>query len=509
MAQKEGFKRINFFRGFLTTEDDWNFAEQYHVEKKKIHNRLLHAPGVVPNFLGGLRVTARGRGDMSVEIAPGYAIDGNGNDIYLTEPEIKTVNPMDYKLPQTLYIVAKYYEELTDYVAYKENPEYKGHKRVAEKVKIDVIITEPEVSQEVELARVYLEKGVKKISDAKIPFDPKANEIDMRFVPLAGIAGSNLPPKITRELLELLMMNRDVFAYFGHRLKITPALDVLHAIHTFYMLIYAGYVDMRNVFNLFQLLFDTEWDMIADIEANFPDISSRKDFADYKKNLGLIKGMYLEHKFSLEFLTSVFEYQRKGIDSVRGLFAKELTPKKAIKKEAKVPAEALWEKIKVRSEDFGTTLILEGMEFKRIDMIDVLDAQSEQKHRLIIKDERDKYRSRQKQKYPDGTIIEDVGVHFEGGYAEWEFSNVEPGKGLVVITRMDYVRGEYECEVFVNGKRASNLVCPGNDMKFRWRNWPYLIPGEFVNEAVIRIKLVPITADRDVNMFKIWAYQPV
>ena len=44
--QVKGFKRINFFKGFLTTEHDWNAAELYHVEKRKLHNKLLHAPGV-------------------------------------------------------------------------------------------------------------------------------------------------------------------------------------------------------------------------------------------------------------------------------------------------------------------------------------------------------------------------------------------------------------------------------------------------------------------------------
>ena len=30
MAQAP-YKRINFFKGFLTTEADWNDAERYHV----------------------------------------------------------------------------------------------------------------------------------------------------------------------------------------------------------------------------------------------------------------------------------------------------------------------------------------------------------------------------------------------------------------------------------------------------------------------------------------------
>src|SRR5678816_1452702 len=89
-AKAQGFKRINFFKGFLTTEHDWNDAERYHLEKRKLHNRLCHAPGIIAGFLGDLRVTARQRGDLSMEIQPGYAIDGQGNDLILWETQIKT-----------------------------------------------------------------------------------------------------------------------------------------------------------------------------------------------------------------------------------------------------------------------------------------------------------------------------------------------------------------------------------------------------------------------------------
>src|SRR6266481_923754 len=94
---KQGFKRINFFKGFLTTEHDWNDAERYHREKRKLHNRICHAPGVVPVHGGELKVSARG--DLSLEIQPGYAIDGQGHDLVLLETQIKSLVPEEYKLP--------------------------------------------------------------------------------------------------------------------------------------------------------------------------------------------------------------------------------------------------------------------------------------------------------------------------------------------------------------------------------------------------------------------------
>src|SRR6059058_6551120 len=104
-AKTQGFKRINFFKGFLTTEHDWNEAERYHLDKRKLHNRLCHAPGVVPGYAGELKVTARARGDLSFEVQPGYAIDGQGNDLMIFDAAIRNINIEEFRLPQTVYIV--------------------------------------------------------------------------------------------------------------------------------------------------------------------------------------------------------------------------------------------------------------------------------------------------------------------------------------------------------------------------------------------------------------------
>ena len=131
----KGFKRINFFKGFLTTEHDWNDAERYHIEKRRLHNRLLHAPGVVFGYGGDLKAVARARGDLSVEVQAGYAVDGQGRDLMMWDAEIKTLVLEEYKLPQTIYIVLRYYEQETDFIAYKENAAYKGHRRILEAVR--------------------------------------------------------------------------------------------------------------------------------------------------------------------------------------------------------------------------------------------------------------------------------------------------------------------------------------------------------------------------------------
>ena len=37
MAEQANFKRINFFEGFFTTDEDWNASEAYHLEKDPEH----------------------------------------------------------------------------------------------------------------------------------------------------------------------------------------------------------------------------------------------------------------------------------------------------------------------------------------------------------------------------------------------------------------------------------------------------------------------------------------
>jgi hypothetical protein len=137
-----------------------------------------------------------------------------------------------------------------------------------------------------------------------------------------------------------------------------------------------------------------------------------------------------------------------------------------------------------------------------------MDKASEEAHSLAIHDAKDAYRSRQKLKYPDGTVIEDVGRAHVGGNTTYTVKNLTPGKELAVVRRMDYVYGDYELEFIVDGKSAGICSCAGTDRVHRWRNWPYVIPGELVGKATVQVKQVANTAERDINMFRYWFYQP-
>ena len=112
-----------------------------------------------------------------------------GNDLKIFDATIRNINLEEFRLPQTIYVVLRYYEELTDFIAYKENLEYKGHRRVLESCRVELAQTEPDITREVELARIYLEKGVQRVRDARDPANPAPNEIDMRYTPRGGLSG--------------------------------------------------------------------------------------------------------------------------------------------------------------------------------------------------------------------------------------------------------------------------------------------------------------------------------
>lgn len=503
-----GFKRINFFKGFLTTEKDWNDAERYHIDKRRLHNRMLHAPGVVYGYQGDLRVTARTRGDLAVEVQAGYAIDGVGNDLVIFDPAIRNINLEDFKLPQTIYIVLRYYEELTDFIAYKENLEYKGHRRVLESCKVELSQTEPDIFREVELARIHLEKGVNRIRDARDPQNPTANEIDMRYVPRGGHAGATLPGFLRLKLESLLMEVRRAGIDYTRR-GVIAGHDVVQSCNTALMLMYANLVDLRNVFDMFRLIVDTQGELALDVDAHHPPIAQKKEFSEFRRQVEVLRGLLAENKHTPEAFQNLLAYQGKTAEialiAVGDLKPVLVAPEE--KKQEKVVDIGDWEGVKVMPQP-KPQMTLEGVTWVLVDEIEILNKESEDKHIFTIKEAKDSYRSRQKLKYPDGTTVEDNGRAHVDGYSEFKLLNITGGKPVVILRRMDYVYGDYEMELSVNGKKVGVVSCVGTDRVHRWRNWPAMIAAENVKDGTLLVRQQSITAGRDINMFHIWVYQP-
>lgn len=161
----------------------------------------------------------------------------------------------------------------------------------------------------------------------------------------------------------------------------------------------------------------------------------------------------------------------------------------------------------LRAQPMPARLRHYGDAFRLLGVLDLQDEDSEQAHDFSIQDALDHWRVNQKGRYPDGTVVEDRGVAHEGGAVEFTVAGLEPGHDLLLVRRADHVHGEYRVAFSVDGEPAGELDCPGSDRRFRWRNWPFRLPGRLIRGATARVRQSVVTEDREVNLFRVWIYQ--
>lgn len=165
------------------------------------------------------------------------------------------------------------------------------------------------------------------------------------------------------------------------------------------------------------------------------------------------------------------------------------------------------ERIKgISTVELPDELIIGGVPWIRVDRIDMLDEHSEKVHEFTFGSTLDLYRRRDALKYPDGVKVQDLGRAHTGGFATFLVRRLRPGRPLLILRRMDYV---FECvlEYEVNGVAAGTCVQAGTDRVHRWRNWPFLVPGELITETEVTIKQRAVQG-KDISMFRFWFYQP-
>jgi hypothetical protein len=97
-------ERPVFFDGQRLTEADLAAVQTYYREKARLHNRGLHGWGVV----FGLTVTGK-RGERTVQIQPGYALDCIGREIILSQTTSLAIPAVAAKT--TYYLTITYAED--------------------------------------------------------------------------------------------------------------------------------------------------------------------------------------------------------------------------------------------------------------------------------------------------------------------------------------------------------------------------------------------------------------
>ncbi|HZQ06384.1 MAG TPA: hypothetical protein VFD70_07365 [Anaerolineae bacterium] len=100
------FQRPNYFQGKLLTADDLRAEQDYHLQQRWLHNRMLHGYGIV----AGLEVLIEESETSGAEIivSPGMALDGWGREIIVPDT-LRAKLPSDRR---ELLVYVKYIEQL-------------------------------------------------------------------------------------------------------------------------------------------------------------------------------------------------------------------------------------------------------------------------------------------------------------------------------------------------------------------------------------------------------------
>jgi hypothetical protein len=533
---RKGYLRLNHFHGLRLESEDFETGERYHVEKRKLHNRLMHGAGVVRRWQGELKVSARRRGDMSVDVATGYAVDGNGNDLILWEPKIITIDPakMLPKLPATAHIVLKYVDDPNDFVVNKANPKFKGHRRVLETVRIDVEAKAPDPTVGVELARFLITEETREIADARDPMNPGPGEIDTRFQSQAGAVGTTIAPDLVNSLRTMFAELRGSLGGLA-RNGVHSARDLRSACMTLAMLLESGTLDATDFIKGVRLILELAEEMRSDVDANFPELNGVREWEQWKEIIEGLKGVAKEAKPLRGDLENLVMRLSGAVGNLRLASDVKPAPKpeptKAMKKakdepepeeekppEPEKPAkkadavELTWEQLKETSTlPKHIYLTVEAGQppknFELVDSINIGDRGSELEHGFGIEGAKQDWQTNQSFSYPDGKTHSARGKAHVGGLSKWNIKNLVPGKDVVVAKRIDFVRGDIVTRMEIDGKAVGDWRIDGSDRKHRWRNWLFRVPGDNVKKDAVECRQVAVEADRDINMFGLWFYQ--
>jgi len=534
---KKGYMRLNHFHGLRLESQDFQVGEDYHCNKKKLHNKVFHGFGVVQGYMDGLQILARKRGDLSVEVAPGYAIDGEGNDIFLHETEVKSVDPGKFKLPNTVYFVLKYVDEPTEFVVNAANPKYKGHKRVLETSKIEITATEPMADEGVELARVKLTADTTEIKAASDPYNPGDGEIDTRFVPRAGVCGSMLEPDVADNFRTQLRNMRNFFTDLGIKWRLHTARDIRDCVIAAQMFAHTNLVaTQKDATIILKLIVELEDELVKEYLELYPDQAETREFLNFKENVHGLLHLLKSPKFTRDEFNSILSYQMKASEQALKISQSAPPeeekpapapvivaaapaptpgapppppppPPEPEKPKAAAGAKALsWEELQKTSEMPGM-IFMDGKNYKLADKIEMLVKADEADHKFVMEGAKDTWSTNQEFKYPDQKVVKAKGRAHVGGYSQWNFKNLDAGRDLVIGKRIDYSYSGLVTGISIDGAKVGDWKIEGQDRKDRWRNWLFKVPGNFVKGNAVVVKQESLEAEREVNMFGLWCYQ--
>jgi len=155
-------KRLNYFNHQFLEESDFKAEQAYHIESRRLHNRLLHSWGVAEGF------EVRRKGEHEIVVDPGVAYDREGREIVLQSPATYDVIPYS---EHTVFFVVVSHKEYSDKADFRSSGGVENFTRITEGTEIS-FPHEPALDGSViPLARVHLHEDSKHILhvDTEIP----------------------------------------------------------------------------------------------------------------------------------------------------------------------------------------------------------------------------------------------------------------------------------------------------------------------------------------------------
>jgi len=130
MAQFKQLERTHFFDGKMLSAKDLTREQEYHLGKRRLHNRYLHGWGVVAGL--GLSL----KPGPTVVVEPGLAIDCAGNEIVLEAQQTLDIGALSGRH----FILVRYVEIP---VGEQPGPEGTDYSRVREAACVEISNTNP------------------------------------------------------------------------------------------------------------------------------------------------------------------------------------------------------------------------------------------------------------------------------------------------------------------------------------------------------------------------------
>lgn len=505
-----GYKRVHFFKYFLT-EEDWNARHDFHVQKRRLHVCHMHGKGI-QDGLTSLLVRAQGVPSLKVDITPGIGTDSVGREIVVPMQDSATFELEKYQLPATLYVKAVYQEMASERVRLQDG---RIENRYFRETYRFIVSDRPADENQLELCRVSVTKDCEAIRDAVDPASPGPNEIDMRF-------RWNMPCRESMDmetrlnLKRLLNARKEAFDRLGGHSRL-PELALLGQNFAIMSeLLESNVLKASAVGGILRFFQAFDELVIQSVSQNIDSYTlERPEWKRHQDNCRAFRllmnepGKTVQQKLQmaivhLEKLSISYAHMVRLLGNDRRIYLQgQVKPLPRV-----YPITSNWDFVKVWSAEMPMVFKIDDIEWLLMGELNVTEEASERKYKFRICESRDIWKNRQRLYFPDGSLVEDTGVAHEGGYSEFEIPGVIPDTHLCVIRMMDYARGDYELLINVNGQDVGVSSCDGYDRRARWRNWPFVIPSYFVNDTVLKVRQTLLTADRDINMFRYWFYQP-